>query len=67
LASSFLIRAEARAQQNNISGAQADISTIRNRAGLANTTANDKASALLAIEQERRIELNCEWGHRWLI
>jgi hypothetical protein len=65
LAEQYLIRAEARAQQNNISGAQADLNVIRNRAGLANTTANDKASLLSAIEQERRIEFFAEWGHRW--
>jgi hypothetical protein len=66
LAEQYLIRAEARARQSNISGAQTDVSVIRNRAGLANTTAGDQASLLLAIEQERRIELNVEWGHRWL-
>lgn len=66
LAEQYLIRAEARARQSNISGAQSDVSVIRNRAGLANTTAGDQASLLLAIEQERRIELNVEWGHRWL-
>lgn len=65
LAEQYLIRAEARAQQNNISGARADIFAIRDRAGLGVTPANDKASLLLAIEQERRIELNSEWGHRW--
>ncbi len=31
-----------------------------------NTTANDKSSLLAAIEEERRIEFLCEWGHRWL-
>lgn len=66
LAEQYLIRAEARARQNNISGSQADLSVVRNRAGLPNTTAGDQASLLLAIEQERRVELNCEWGHRWL-
>jgi len=65
LAEQYLIRAEARAQQNNIGGAQSDVSIIRNRAGLANTTANTQAALLLAIEQERWVELNCEWGHRW--
>jgi hypothetical protein len=58
LGEQYLIRAEARAQQNNVSGSQADVSTIRNRAGLANTTAASKASLLLAIEQERRVELS---------
>jgi hypothetical protein len=66
LAEQYLIRAEAEAEQGNISGAQADINVIRNRAGLGNTTAGDQASLLAAVAQERRIELNCEWGHRWL-
>ena len=63
----YLIRAEARAQQNNISGTIADINMIRTRAGLANdTTMVDKVTAMAAIENERRHELFCEWGHRWL-
>jgi len=65
LAEQYLIRAEARAQQNNISGAQADINRIRTRAGLANTTPADQASLLTAIEKERQVELMFEWGHRW--
>ncbi len=65
LAEQYLIRAEARAKQDNLTGAQDDLNKIRNRAGLLNTTANDKASLLLAIEQERHFELFTEWGHRW--
>lgn len=65
LAEQFLIRAEARAQQNNVSGARADIFAVRDRANLGATPANDKDALLLAIEKERRIELNSEWGHRW--
>jgi hypothetical protein len=66
LAEQYLIRAEARAQQNNISGAQADINTIRQRAGLSNTTAVTKPDLLTAILYERQVELFTEWGHRWL-
>ena len=66
LAEQYLIRAEARAQQENIAGAQTDLNRIRNRAGLGNTTANDRPGLLLAIEQERQVELFMEWGHRWL-
>jgi hypothetical protein len=66
LAEQYLIRAEARAELNDIPGAQADLNTIRNRAGLFNSIANTKASLLLAIEQERRVEMFCEMGHRWL-
>ena len=66
LAEQFLIRAEARAQQNNVVGSQEDLNMIRNRAGLTNTTANDQLSLLNAIEQERRVELFTESSHRWL-
>jgi hypothetical protein len=65
LAEQFLLRAEARAQQDKIMGAQADINSIRSRAGLANTAASDKESLLKAVEQERKMELFTEWGHRW--
>jgi hypothetical protein len=65
LGEQYLIRAEARAQLGNISGAQSDLNTIRIRAGLPNTTANDQASLITAILKERQVELFCEWGHRW--
>ena len=41
LAEHFLIRAEARAQQGNTTGAISDSSVIRNRAGLGNDGAKD--------------------------
>jgi hypothetical protein len=66
LAEQYLIRAEARAQQNKINEAKSDLNAIRTRAGLAGTTATDQASLLNAILDERRHELFCEWGHRWL-
>lgn len=63
----YLIRAEARAQQNNISGAKADVEVIRTRAGLGALSATiTQPQLLLAIEQERKVELFGEWGHRWL-
>lgn len=65
LAEQYLIRAEARIQQNNIIGAQSDLNIIRNRASLNITSSNDKPSILTAIEQERKTELFAEWGHRW--
>ena len=64
-AEQYLIRAEARTQQNNISGAQSDLNRIRNRAGLPNTTATDGPSLLLALEKETQVEFMFEWGHRW--
>lgn len=66
LAEQYLIRAEARAQQNKIGGAQADLDTIRARAGLSITEANEKTSLLTAILHERQVELFTEWGHRWI-
>lgn len=65
LAEQYLIRAEAALNQDKISMAQADINIIRNRAGLSNTLANNSQSLRLAVEQERRSELFCEWAHRW--
>ncbi|GAA3604955.1 RagB/SusD family nutrient uptake outer membrane protein [Flavivirga amylovorans] len=66
LAEQYLIRAEARAKQGNIIGAQSDVNSIRNRAGLANTTANTQVDLLMAVEQERKVELFTEFAHRWL-
>lgn len=65
LAESYLIRAEARAQQNDIEGSTADLDMIRVRSGLAKTTASTKDEMLNAIEEERNKELFSEWGHRW--
>lgn len=61
----YLIRAEARAQQNNISGAQSDLNAVRKRAGLPNTTAIDQAGLLSAIAHERRVELFTEGANRF--
>jgi len=66
LGEQYLIRAEARAQLNNISEAQSDLNRIRRRAGLPDTDAIDKTGLLSAILHERQVELFTEWGHRWL-
>ncbi|CAH0318877.1 SusD-like protein BACOVA_02651 [Pedobacter sp. Bi27] len=67
LAEQYLIRAEARAQQNNLSGAKTDIDMVRTRAGLDGVSATlDQGQMLTAIEQERKVEFFGEWGHRWL-
>ena len=65
LAEMYLIRAEARAQLNNISGAQGDLNMVRTRANLANTTAATQAALLAAIERERWVELFTESSDRW--
>lgn len=65
LGEQYLIRAEARALQNNMDGAKADLNKIRDRAGLGNTSANDMTNLLAAILHERQVELFGELGHRW--
>lgn len=65
LAEMYLIRAEALAYSNgDIASIQADINTIRNRAGLANTTAATIPELKQAIDYECRHEFAFE-GHRW--
>jgi len=65
LAEQYLIRSEARAMQNNITGAQEDLNAIRGRAGLGNTTAATQADILMALEHERWVELFTEMSDRW--
>ncbi|QHS58455.1 RagB/SusD family nutrient uptake outer membrane protein [Chitinophaga agri] len=66
LAEQYLIRAEARAEQDNLAGAIADADSIRRRAGLPMLDNNlSRPNVLLAIENERKAELFGEWGHRW--
>jgi starch-binding outer membrane protein, SusD/RagB family len=68
LAEQYLIRAEARAQQDNLTGAIDDLNVIRNRAGLTPLlVALGKSDVLLAVEKERKLELFGEgYGHRWI-
>jgi hypothetical protein len=67
MAEQYLIRAEARMQQGNIPGAMQDLNTVRSRAGLtALSLSLTQDQAATAIQQERRIELFAEFGHRWL-
>ncbi|MEN0055278.1 MAG: RagB/SusD family nutrient uptake outer membrane protein [Mucilaginibacter sp.] len=71
LAEQYLIRAEARANQNNISGAVSDLNAIRARARQTPTSLPDYASTinkddcLSDVMHERQVELFSEWGHRW--
>src|SRR5690606_32566763 len=65
LAEQYLIRAEARTQLGNTEGARQDVNSIRQRAGLPETDANDVNGLLTAIEHERRLEFLAENGHRW--
>jgi len=65
LAEQYLIRAEARAQQNNLTDAEADLNIIRNRAGLSDIVSSSQLTLLNAIQHERKVEFFAEWGHRW--
>jgi hypothetical protein len=66
LSEQYLIRAEARAQQEKIEPAKDDLDMIRTRAGLGNTSAADKPSLITAILHERQLEFFTEYGHRWM-
>lgn len=69
VAEQYLIRAEARARLGLLTGAGSaaeDIDAVRHRANLPPTTASTLPAIMTAIEQERRVELFTEWGHRWL-
>jgi len=60
----YLIRAEARAQQSNVTGAKADIDILRSRAKAPLLGTVNQSQMLQIIEAERRFELAFE-GHRW--
>lgn len=67
IAEMYLIRAEARAELDNLSastGALFDLNQVRDRAGILPSSAITKDEVLLAIENERRIEFAWE-AHRW--
>jgi hypothetical protein len=67
IAEQYLIRAEAAAHLNNLTGALADLNLVRARAGLAASTADvsSQPDVMNAVMHERQTELFCEWGHRW--
>ncbi|MES2456826.1 MAG: RagB/SusD family nutrient uptake outer membrane protein [Bacteroidota bacterium] len=73
LAEQYLIRAEARINQGTIDIGIGDLNVIRQRPVNGMTTNTllplpatlSKTEALLAVEQERKVELFSEWGHRW--
>lgn len=66
LAEQYLIRAEANTRLGNIQAAVTDLNIIRARAGLlALPWTLTQQECTHAVEQERRVELFTEWGHRW--
>ena len=56
----YLIKAEAENELGNIGPAQTALNTIRNRAGLGNTTAITQSTLRDAIWKERRVEMAFE-------
>ena len=65
LAEQYLIRAEARANQQNVSGALSDLNIIRRRANVSEIVDVASTQELLnLIADERRVELALE-PHRW--
>ncbi len=67
IAELWLIRAEARAEQGKLIGAnsaQSDLNAVRTRATAGNTTAVTLADFRLAIEKERQVEFPFE-ADRW--
>lgn len=69
IAEQFLIRAEARAHLDKITGSGSgaeDLNVIRERAGLLPVTPVDTDELLGLIEKERKFELFTEEGHRWM-
>lgn len=62
----YLIRAEARCRQGNITGAVGDINTLHARAGIESVSpliTADSCLQLVAVERQR--ELFTEWGNRF--
>ncbi|WEK37880.1 MAG: RagB/SusD family nutrient uptake outer membrane protein [Candidatus Pseudobacter hemicellulosilyticus] len=69
LGEQYLIRAEARAEQSKLAGAdgaEADLNAVRARAGQGELSAGTREEMLTLIATERQRELFAEWGHRWL-
>jgi len=66
LAEQYLIRAEARAMQNDVAGAIDDLLVVRQRAGLTSIAPNEHMDILHTIWHERQVELFAECGHRWI-
>jgi hypothetical protein len=64
IAELYLIRAEARAQQDKLTDGLADLNAVRDRAAIGLSTASTPDALLLDIENERRLEFAFE-PHRW--
>jgi len=65
LADLLLIRAEARARQNETTDALGDLNMVRVRAGLTSLGSMAQTDLVDSVLSERRRELFSEWGNRW--
>ncbi|POY37927.1 RagB/SusD family nutrient uptake outer membrane protein [Solitalea longa] len=65
MAEQHLIRAEARAHQDDLIGAKEDLNKIRNLAGLGNSNAVTTADIIAEVLQQRRLEFFTEYGNRF--
>ena len=69
LAEQYLIRAEARAEQDKLIVSMEDVNKIRQRSNLSAINILDsdldQDEVITIILEERRKELFTEWGHRW--
>ena len=66
LAEQYLVRAEARLKQGNLTGAEQDLNVIRARAGLSSLNGLPAPALLDSIQRERKFELFAEYSDRWL-
>jgi len=65
LAEQYLIRAEARARQGELTNAKTDLDLIRTTAGLPVSTATTQSQIITDVMNQRRFELFTEFGHRF--
>ena len=69
LAEQYLIKAEALAEQGNVSEAMFFLDAVRERAGLIPLSTTNpsigKSDLIKAIYHENQTEFFTEWGHRW--
>ena len=61
----YLIAAETAAETGDWTLCNEMLNAIRSRAGLNHVSVTDKDNAVKAVMQERRVELFCEFGHRF--
>jgi len=66
LAEQYLIRAEARVNQQQLTAGAADLNIVRIRANIGATAATTLEELKTELEAENRREFFNEYGHRWL-